>query len=193
MSPAETNGTLKKSSYSQPFLHITGHNKQNKAIVHRTTQNDPTGYDDFWATNLYVTTGIPVDLNNDFDLETSDRIIQSGKLGVAHSSGTVLRFADFAPGSTGFMHRTSSIDFGIVIEGAVIMKLDDGSETPMKRGDVAVQRATQHQWDNASQTEWARVVFVLQDIQPLTINGERLREDLTHAGSRVPRSNNDKE
>ncbi|KAL6242548.1 hypothetical protein RBB50_010688 [Rhinocladiella similis] len=192
MSPS-TNGTLKKSSYPQPSLHITGHNKENQAIVHRTTQNEPNGYDNFWSTNLYVTTGMPVDLNNDADLATSDNIIESGALGIALSNGTVLRFADFAPGSIGFMHRTASIDFGIVIEGNVVMRLDDGSETPMTRGDVAVQRATQHRWDNASETEWARVLFVLQDIQPLTINGVRLREDLTHAGSRVPRSDNDKD
>ncbi|KAJ9608502.1 hypothetical protein H2200_007490 [Cladophialophora chaetospira] len=180
-----TNGSLEKSSIPQPTLHITGHNKKNHAIVQRSTKNEPHGYDNFWSTNLYITKGLPVDLNNDADLETSDEVLQSGKLGIALPQGTVLRFADFAPGSAGFMHRTSSIDFGIVMEGNVIMKLDDGSETPMTRGDVAVQRATQHQWDNASQTEWARVVFILQDIQPLTVNGEQLGEDLSHAGSRV--------
>ena len=188
--PSATNGTLERSSFPQPTLHITGHNKKNQAIVHRTTKNEPNGYDNFWSTNLYVTKGMPIDLNNDADLETSDRILQSGKLGIALSHGTVLRFADFAPGSIGFMHRTSSVDFGIVIEGNVVLKLDDGSETTMTRGDVAVQRATQHQWDNASQREWARVMFVLQDIQPLTVNGERFKEDLSHAGDRVPRSDN---
>lgn len=188
-----TNGTLERSSYPQPALHITGHNKNSQAIVQRTTKNEPHGYDNFWATNLYVTKGLPVDLNDDADLENSDKVLQSGKLGIVLPKGTVLRFADFAPGSKGFMHRTSSIDFGIVTEGNVVMKLDDGSETPMTRGDVAVQRATQHQWDNASQTEWARVVFILQDIQPLTINGERLVEDLSHAGGSFPSSGNDAE
>lgn len=190
MSPS-TNGTLKRSTFPQPALHITGHNKKNQAIVHRTAQNEPHGYDNFWSTNLYATKGMPVDLNNDTDLETSDKVLQSGKLGIVLPQGTVLRFADFAPGSTGFMHRTSSIDFGIIIEGNVIMKLDDGSETHMTRGDVAVQRATQHQWDNASQTEWARIVFVLQDIQPLTVNGERLKEDLSRTDNRFPSSDND--
>lgn len=188
-----TNGSLESSSIPQPALHITGHNKKNQAILHRTAKPEPHGYDNFWSTNLYVTKGMPVDLNDDIDLKTSDKVLQSGKLGIALSQGTVLRFADFAPGSTGFMHRTSSIDFGIVTEGNVIMKLDDGSETHMTRGDVAVQRATQHQWDNASQTDWARVVFILQDIQPLTVNGERLKEDLSNAGSRVPSSGNDVE
>ncbi len=189
--PSATNGTLERSSFPQPALHITGHNKKNQAIVYRTTKNEPTGYDNFWSTNLYVTKGMPVDLNNEADLETSDSVLQSGKLGVALSQGTVVRFADFAPGSIGFMHRTSSIDFGIVTEGNVVLKLDDGSETLMTRGDVAVQRATQHQWDNASQTEWARVMFILQDIMPLTVNGERLKEDLSHADSRLPSSGND--
>ncbi|RVX67073.1 hypothetical protein B0A52_08316 [Exophiala mesophila] len=185
MAPTTNGTTLQKSSYPQPALHITGHNKKNQAIIERTSRNEPRSYDNFWSTDLYVTKGMPVDLNNDVDLQTSDRMIQSGKLPIAIPSGTVLRFADFAPGSQTFMHRTSSIDFGIIIEGSMIMRLDDGSETVMNRGDIAVQRATQHRWDNASQTEWARVVFILQDIQPLTVNGQQLDEDLAHAGSKV--------
>lgn len=185
MAPTTNGHTLEKCSYPQPALHITGHNKKNQAIVERSSRDEPRAYDNFWATDLYVTKGMPVDLNNDVDLETSDRLIQSGKLPIALPSGTVLRFTDFAPGSQTFMHRTSSIDFGIVIEGSVIMNLDDGSKTVMTRGDIAVQRATQHRWDNASQTEWARVVFILQDIQPLTVNGQKLDEDLAHAGSKV--------
>jgi hypothetical protein len=191
MPSVATNGALESSSLPQPTLFVTGHNAENQAVIRESSKPEPTGYGNFWATNLYVTTGMPVELNNDHDLKISSEIVSGGKLGVALAQGTVLRFADFAPGSTGFMHRTSSVDFGIVTKGNVILKLDDGSETPMTAGDVAVQRATQHQWDNPSKTEWARIVFVLQDIQPLTSNGERLKEDLSQAGGRIPSSGND--
>ena len=89
------------------------------------------------------------------------------------------------------MHRSQSLDYGIVLEGNVILKLDDGSETPMTRGDIAVQRATMHAWSNPSQTEWARVLFVLQDCEPVIINGKRFKEDLGHATGIVPSSGND--
>jgi hypothetical protein len=56
--------------------------------------------------------------------------------------------------------------------------LEEGEPTVMKRGDIAVQRATMHGWRNPSETEWARMVFVLQDIQPLVVGGEKLKEDL---------------
>jgi len=58
------------------------------------------------------------------------------------------------------------------------MILDDGHKTLLKRGDVAVQRATKHAWRNPSTTEWTRMIFVLQDIKTLTVAGERVGEDL---------------
>lgn len=58
------------------------------------------------------------------------------------------------------------------------MQLDDGSTTILYPGDMAVQRATMHAWRNPSETEWTRMVFVLQDCKPLEIGGRRLGEDL---------------
>lgn len=136
---------------------------------------------------------MPVDLNHDVDVKLHQALMSSGKLGVVQPRGTVLRFADFAPNSTGFMHRSQSLDYGIVLEGNVVLELDDGSTTHMTRGDVAIQRATMHAWSNPSQTEWARVLFVLQDCEPLMVNGKRLKEDLGHATGIVPTSGNDGE
>ena len=79
------------------------------------------------------------------------------------------------------MHRTQSLDYGLVLEGNIVLELDDGSRTPMTRGDVAIHRATMHKWINESQSDWARVLFVLQDCEPLMINGMRFKEDLGHA------------
>ena len=42
------------------------------------------------------------------------------------------------------MHRTQSIDFGVVLKGTITMVLDDDSETVFKEGDVCVQRGTNH-------------------------------------------------
>jgi uncharacterized cupin superfamily protein len=87
------------------------------------------------------------------------------------------------------MHRTQSLDYGIVLEGEVDMVLDSGERVAMKRGDVAVQRATQHQWVNKSDKDWARMMFVLQDCRPLVVGGREMAEDLgTNTG--LPASGN---
>ena len=59
------------------------------------------------------------------------------------------------------MHRTESIDYGIVTEGEIYMILDD-SETRLTAGDIVVQRGTNHAWENRS-AGVCRMVFVLID------------------------------
>jgi len=46
------------------------------------------------------------------------------------------------------MHRTVSLDYGIVLEGDVELVLDSGEKRAMKQGDVAIQRGTNHAWRN---------------------------------------------
>lgn len=87
------------------------------------------------------------------------------------------------------MHRTQSLDYGIVMEGSVVAVLDSGEEHLMHRGDVMVQRATMHAWRNPSETQWARMIFSLQDAQPLFIGEERFKE--AGVGDGVPPSGND--
>ncbi len=142
---------------------------------------------------------MPPDLNEDRDLKAHSKVVSSppgGKKVVVPAvlpRGTVCRFVDFAPASKGFMHRTQSLDYGVVMEGDVTLELDDGSETHLTRGDVAIQRATIHAWSNPSPTEWARMLFLLQDCEPLTVNGKRFKEDLGNAVGHVPSSANDTE
>lgn len=91
--------------------------------------------------------------------------------------GSVLRIVDFGPGSgekKPFMHRTISIDYGIVTEGEVTLTLDSVEAKLMKKGDIVIQRGTNHAWKNNSETEWARVVFILLEAEPVEINGEKL-------------------
>lgn len=59
------------------------------------------------------------------------------------------------------MHRTQSIDYGIVLSGECILILDD-SEVHLKAGDVIVQCGTIHAWTNRTDTI-CRIVFILVD------------------------------
>ncbi|MEK8046878.1 cupin domain-containing protein [Ideonella margarita] len=57
------------------------------------------------------------------------------------------------------MHRTESIDYGVVIEGEMTLMLDD-SEVQLKPGSVVIQRGTNHAWANRSGKP-CRMLFVL--------------------------------
>jgi hypothetical protein len=60
-----------------------------------------------------------------------------------------------------FMHRTETIDYGIVLEGEIVLIVDDG-ETVVKTGDIVVQRGTNHGWANRSGKN-CRIAFILID------------------------------
>lgn len=59
------------------------------------------------------------------------------------------------------MHRTESIDYGIVLDGEIVLLLDD-SEVHLKQGDVVVQRGTNHAWTNRTDRV-CRMAFILTD------------------------------
>jgi quercetin dioxygenase-like cupin family protein len=124
----------------------------------------------------YVTKGFPVEFNQDADLAVYKPYLESAP-GLVASGGTVLRFVDMEPGLLSPMHRTVSLDYGVVLEGEVELVLDSGETRKMKRGDVAIQRGTMHAWRNLSSTSWARMMYVLQESKPVEVEGEVLKED----------------
>lgn len=160
---------------------ITTHNDKGEAVFSSaiSEDNERVNYhNDTVAFALgYTTNGFPVDLNNDSDIEGYKPYLKEAP-GLTVSNGTVLRFVDFAPGLDSPMHRTVSLDYGVVIEGEVELKLDSGETRLMKKGDVAIQRGTSHAWKNASETKWLRMMFVLQPCKPIEIAGQALGEDL---------------
>lgn len=115
----------------------------------------------------------------------------SGSTGLALGGGTVLRYVEFAPGTDSIMHRTQSLDYGIVTEGSIIAAFDSGEEHLMHKGDVCIQRATMHSWRNPSKTEWCRMIFSLQDAKPLFIGETRYKEEGVGTIDNLPPSGND--
>ena len=60
-----------------------------------------------------------------------------------------------------FMHRTETIDYAVVLEGEIVMLLDD-QDVPLKAGDVVIQRGTNHAWSNRSDQP-CKMLYVLID------------------------------
>lgn len=61
------------------------------------------------------------------------------------------------------MHKTNSVDYAIILSGEVWAILERG-ETRMCAGDVLIQRATSHAWENRSDQSCV-IAFVLVDAE----------------------------
>jgi len=61
------------------------------------------------------------------------------------------------------MHRTETLDYGIVLEGEITLVLDR-EETTIHAGDVVIQSGTNHAWANRSD-KTCRMAFILIDGQ----------------------------
>ena len=60
-----------------------------------------------------------------------------------------------------FMHRTETVDYAIVLEGEIVLLLDE-DDVHLKAGDVIIQRGTNHAWANRGDT-LCRIAFILID------------------------------
>jgi quercetin dioxygenase-like cupin family protein len=163
---------------------VTGHDQHGKSEVRESSTFKWSSHDDnkMGFSVAYTTCSSPAILTNDADLESHKQTMAKG-LGLVNPNGSVLRCVDFAPGYACTMHRTKSLDYGIVLEGEIEMVLDSGV-SKMHQGDIAVQRATVHQWRNTSSTNWARMVFVLLDCET------EFKEDLGEGVGGLPPSGN---
>jgi mannose-6-phosphate isomerase-like protein (cupin superfamily) len=76
-------------------------------------------------------------------------------------AGHLLRIIELYPAHKGgkrtVMHRTKTLDYVVVIEGEAVLVLDD-SEVMLSKGDIVVQRGTDHAWENRSNNV-ARMAF----------------------------------
>lgn len=89
----------------------------------------------------------------EFDKETARKVFE--KVGLGENAEHMI------PGRHPLMHRTETIDYGVVLEGQIVLVLDD-KEVLLEAGDTVVQRGTIHAWANRSD-QTTRMLFVLTD------------------------------
>jgi quercetin dioxygenase-like cupin family protein len=136
---------------------VTGHDASGKSVVLsdapppvvREIPEDGVAFYEIWSTDE---SPAPVAPDEPDPTEGQVRVPPSPR-------GTKIRINEMQPGARSPMHRTESVDYGIVLEGEIYLVLDD-SEVRIGPGDVVVQRGTDHAWENRSDSV-ARVVFVL--------------------------------
>ncbi|MGZ8346214.1 MAG: cupin domain-containing protein, partial [Allosphingosinicella sp.] len=150
---------------------VTGHDAEGRAVI-RSDDRFPTVDIDPPVASfalMWTTATVPAD-NND---ETDGREREAG---LTIHNGSVIRIVDMLPGGVSPMHRTNSIDYGIILSGQVELELDDGVKTQLGPGDIVVQRGTMHLWRNPSDNEPCRIAFVLTEARPFVHDGEPLEE-----------------
>ena len=87
---------------------------------------------------------------------------------------------DFGPGLESIPHGVITIDYGVVLEGEFRLTLDSGECRILRRGDMLIQRATTHKWENISGggTECGRILFVLLGCNDVVVGGKKINADL---------------
>src|SRR3954465_6448775 len=138
---------------------VTGHDAAGKSVV-LSDAPTPKTLDIGTAAfhELWITDAVPVALDATEAAEPTDRPVRTPP----PSGGVTVRFTEMAPGAEAPMHRTETLDVGVVLEGETWLLLDDGSETRVGAGDAVVQRGTNHAWANRSEAP-VRMVFVMID------------------------------
>lgn len=63
-----------------------------------------------------------------------------------------------------FMHKTHTVDYGIVLQGEVRLLLDEDETVTLRKGDLLVQQGTVHAWSNRG-SEPCVIAFILVDQQ----------------------------
>lgn len=146
---------------------VTGHDEQGRArvLIDEQVQNTFSHRAGAEFSVIWSTEGFPVD--NDGNEDPANK-----KIGTAIENGSVFRIVSFAPGVAPRNHRTSSIDYGVVISGEIDMVLD-GQTVTLRAGDVLVQRGTIHDWINNG-TVPCVIAFSLIAARPVTVDGKTL-------------------
>ena len=143
---------------SAPRRIVTGHDESGKSVVLSDTSTPKTldigtaAFHELWSTDQ---TPVPIAAS---EPEPTDRPVRTPP----PANGVNVRFTEMAPGAESPMHRTETVDVGIVLEGETWLLLDDGSQTRVCVGDAVVQRGTNHAWANRSDRP-VRMVFVMVD------------------------------
>ncbi|HME40395.1 MAG TPA: cupin domain-containing protein [Steroidobacteraceae bacterium] len=132
---------------------VTGHDSRGKSVVlsdgsppqHHSMRGSGVGADfhEMWSDAQTIP-----ELSSTVAREPNERPFI-----IMPATGHLLRILDVCPLKDGglrtVMHRTRTLDYVVVIEGELVLILDD-CEVILKPGDVVVQRGTEHAWENRS-------------------------------------------
>lgn len=146
---------------------VTGHDKTGKAIVlhdgiapnvlaQRAKQERVL----LWTTETFPAT-------NDGGEDMGNL-----EIGVGLKGGTVFGIVKWEPGCPARQHRTLTTDYGVILQGSIILE-QDGTEVELRAGDCYILQGTVHSWDNRGTVDCIAAVTMV-DARPVRIGNRRL-------------------
>ncbi|MFP6711909.1 MAG: cupin domain-containing protein [Rhodospirillales bacterium] len=169
---------------------VTGHDKNGKSIFiedgDASAVKEMESMPGLALTDLWVTNSAPADNSGNADAADRPVVLEPP------SNGTIFRIVEFPSDSAwrdnadakeafasigadhatddstddAMMHKTSTVDYLLVLKGEIWAILDDGAETCLKQGDVMVQRGTNHSW-SVRTDEPCLLAAILVDSKPV--------------------------
>ena len=168
---------------------VTGHDRDGKSVFvmdgEAPNVKEMISMPGLALTDLWETTGAPA--RNEGEKDAASRPVRLEP----PASGTIVRIVEFPPdaqwranvdakaafksigaghakdaaSADPMMHKTSTVDYIIVIRGEIYAIMDKG-ETLLKAGDVLIQRGTNHSW-SVRGNEPCIVAAVLVNAKPV--------------------------
>ena len=169
---------------------VTGHDAQGRSFIASDgiapNMKEMPSFPGLALTDLWETGAAPASNEGSADAAARPIHLEPPK------NGTIVRIVEFPPdatrpqdndGSAGFkaigaghaqdkrssdpmMHRTSTVDYIIVLKGEIYAVMEKG-ETLLKAGDVLIQRGTMHSW-SVRTNEPCIVAAILVNSKPLS-------------------------
>jgi quercetin dioxygenase-like cupin family protein len=163
-----------------PRIVITSNDKNGRSIIASDAKMPlfgPFGPLAPQFTTLYATSSAPASNTAPLPPSTTTSVPQPPQ------NGTVFCTSDIPPNTTSAFHRTTTLDYMVVLKGEIVMRLNDGKETVVKQGEMVVQRGTIHAWINRTD-QWCRLLCVMLDAEKVVLRDGRVLESafIPHKG-----------
>jgi quercetin dioxygenase-like cupin family protein len=156
-----------------PRIVIASNNEEGKSFFSRDAEAPlfgPFGPTGSQFATLFTTDAVPASNTVDLPPLLTTAIPRPGP------KGTIIGTSDIAPGSESPFHRTVTLDYGVVLKGEIVARLNGGVEKTIKEGEIIVQMGTIHSWINKSD-QWCRMLFVMLPAEKVVLKDGRVLDE----------------
>jgi quercetin dioxygenase-like cupin family protein len=156
-----------------PRIVIASNNEEGKSVFSRDTEAPlfgPFGPTGSQFATLFHTDAVPASNTAPLTSLVTTSIPRSGP------KGTFFGTSDMAPNGVTPFHRTTTLDYMVVLKGEIVARLDDGVEKTIREGEMMVQMGSIHAWVNKTD-QWCRMLFVMMAAEQVVLKDGTVLED----------------
>ena len=136
---------MSSSTSTHPRVVVTSHRSDGKAVFAPETEVTPFhpfGPAGSSFATFHTAPTVPASVVDPLPSSTTTTVPRAPPAGITFCT------TELPVGRSTPMHRTISLDYGVVLSGQVVLELDEGEEKILRTGDVLIQRGTMHAFHN---------------------------------------------